>query len=434
MHTFTYFCAKIRTCRTLSIFVEKCKFMLLGGFSVVSPYFWKKTHIFKRKKALFGIYLISAICLLINLFPNLVSAHAYSSSFTEINFSDDKTELIFSIDTLSIIELLEDIDANENGVLEKSELTEEALHVDELLHTSIVLDKGNEQQEPELIGTKIEKKDNQEYLTFTFEYPAYFPGDTISFTDGFYFDDKDTNYINLLAANNRGETSQTVIQGENRTWTILLTEIQQEQGAEGSEDTSTTTPNEEQPQSKVTSNNSGWISFFKLGMEHILTGFDHLLFLLVLLLRKQTFKQYAAIVTSFTIAHSITITLAVLGIIDLPSKFVEATIAFSIVYVAVENLVRKEIRYRWGLTFLFGLIHGLGFANLLQEMNIPKNQLVVSMLSFNIGIEVIQLLLVLLVLPLLAYLHKLSNSEKILRYGSIIIILIGGFWFFERIF
>jgi hydrogenase/urease accessory protein HupE len=169
-------------------------------------------------------------------------------------------------------------------------------------------------------------------------------------------------------------------------------------------------------------------------MLHILTGYDHLLFLLALLLRKQTFKQYAAIITSFTIAHSITICLAVLGIVNLPSRFIEASIAFSICYVAAENLFRKEINYRWGLTFIFGLIHGLGFANILKEMNIPKSQLVSSLLSFNIGIEVVQLLLVILFLPLLTFFQRLPYSKTIVQIGSIIIILLGGFWFLERVF
>lgn len=390
---------------------------------------------------LFSKRIHSLFCYLFILFlfisPKYTFAHAYSSSFTEIDFTNERTKVIFSIDTLSIIELVEDIDKNQNGVLEKSELEAEEHHLEELIHSSIVVDKDNQQQEPEIKSKEIEKKDNKEYLTITFQYPAYFAGDTITLLDGFYVGDTDTSYINLISAENRGATSQGVLQGDNREWTILLTEVQQEQGAtEGEtaegEDEAAQPPQEPTPHMEAS--NSGWFSFFKLGMEHILTGFDHLLFLLVLLLRKQTFKQYAAIVTSFTIAHSITITLAALGIIDLPSRFVEATIAFSIVYVGIENLVRKEIRHRWGLTFLFGLIHGLGFANLLQELNIPKSQLVLSMLSFNIGIEVVQLILVLLVLPLLIYIHKVSIGQQILRYGSILIILIGGFWFFERLF
>lgn len=367
------------------------------------------------------------LMLLFFLNPIKPLAHAYSSSFTNIEFTNERTELSYSIDTLSIMELVEEVDKNKNGVLEKSELENEEHHIEELIHTSIVIDKDNQQQEAELKEMKIEKKDNTEYVTFSFHYPPFFPGDTITLIDGFYVNDNDTNYINLISAKNRGETSQAVLQGDNRNWTILLTEAQVEQGMESEDSIST-------KETHMETTNASWTGFFNLGMLHILTGYDHLLFLLALLLRKQTFKQYAAIITSFTIAHSITISLAVLGIVNLPSRFIEATIAFSICYVAAENLFRKKINHRWGLTFIFGLIHGLGFANILKEMNIPKSQLVSSLLSFNIGIEVVQLILVILFLPVLAYIQRLPYSLKIVQVGSIIIILLGGFWFLERVF
>jgi hydrogenase/urease accessory protein HupE len=165
-----------------------------------------------------------------------------------------------------------------------------------------------------------------------------------------------------------------------------------------------------------------------------LTGYDHLLFLFALLLRRQTFKQYALIVTSFTIAHSITLSMAGLGIMDLPSKFVESIIALSIIYVAAENIFKKEIHYRWGLTFVFGLIHGLGFANILQEMNLSKGNLASALISFNIGIEVVQLGIVLLLLPILTYLHRMKESPKYIKFGSIVIILFGAFWLVQRVF
>ncbi|MFJ5758979.1 HupE/UreJ family protein [Neobacillus sp. NPDC093182] len=249
--------------------------------------------------------------------------------------------------------------------------------------------------------------------------------------------DPATNYVNLISFEFAGTTGQAILQGKERTWTILLAEAQEEQPQDGQ----TAQPKENQEQQdqseanpQVEKSNSSWFSFFKLGMLHILTGYDHLLFLLALLLRKQTFKQYAAIITSFTIAHSITISLAVLGVITLPSRFVESVIAFSIVYVALENIFRKEIRHRWGLTFLFGLIHGLGFANILKEMNIPRGDLAVAIVNFNIGIEVVQLALVLLVLPLLTYMFKLQSSKIIIRIGSIIVAALGAFWLIERLF
>ncbi|MFB3170394.1 HupE/UreJ family protein [Neobacillus sp. 179-C4.2 HS] len=394
---------------------------------------FSKSHFKPRLLNYFAILAIISM-----LFPSSAHAHAYSASYTTIKMDQDKTEFIFSIDSLSIIELIEGIDKNKNNELEKSEIKEEEHELEELVHHHLTLDLNNRQQEPSLEEMVLEKKEDKNFLTYHLTFPAFAAGDTLSLNDGLYVNDQDTNYVNLISFEFAGTTGQAILQGKERTWTILLAEAQEEQ----LEDGQTAQPEENQPQQEQseaapqveTSNSSSWISFFKLGMLHILTGYDHLLFLLALLLRKQTFKQYAAIITSFTIAHSITISLAVLGIITLPSRFVESVIAFSIVYVALENIFRKEIRHRWGLTFLFGLIHGLGFANILREMNIPKSDLAVALVNFNIGIEVVQLALVLLILPLLTYMFKLKSSKIIIKIGSTIVAALGAFWLIERLF
>jgi hydrogenase/urease accessory protein HupE len=380
---------------------------------------------------------LAILIMILMLFPSLAYAHAYSASYTNIKMNQEKTEFVFSIDTLSIIELIEDIDKNKNNELEQAEIKEKNHDLEELVHHHLTLDLNNRQQEPTLEKMVLEKKEDKNFLTYHLTFPAFAAGDTLSFNDGLYVNDPATNYVNLISFEFAGTTGQAVLQGKERTWTILLAEAQEEQSQDGQ--TAQPDENQEQPeQSEVTpqaeTSNSTWFSFFKLGMLHILTGYDHLLFLLALLLRKQTFKQYAAIITSFTIAHSITISLAVLGVITLPSRFVEAVIAFSIVYVALENIFRKEIKHRWGLTFLFGLIHGLGFANILKEMNIPKADLAVALVNFNIGIEVVQLALVLLVLPLLTYMFRLKSSGLIIKAGSIIVAALGAFWLIERIF
>jgi hydrogenase/urease accessory protein HupE len=370
--------------------------------------------------------------------PSITQAHAYSASYTTININSEETDFQFSIDTLSIIEQIDGIDKNEDNELDKSEIKEENHELEEFVHHHLTLDLNNRQQEPTLKKMVLEKKEDKSFLTYHLTYPAFSAGDTLSFNDGLYVNDPDTNYVNLISFEFAGTTGQAILQGKERTWTILLAEAQEEQSQDGQ--TSQPEENQTHPDStqevnpNAETSTSSWFSFFKLGMLHILTGYDHLLFLLALLLRKQTFKQYAAIITSFTIAHSITISLAVLGVITLPSRFVEAVIAFSIVYVALENIFRKEIRHRWGLTFLFGLIHGLGFANILKEMNIPKSDLAVALVNFNIGIEVVQLALVLIVLPVLTYMFKLKNSKLIIKVGSIIVATLGTFWLIERIF
>jgi hydrogenase/urease accessory protein HupE len=401
-------------------------------------FFDKKRQVLKFHFKLDKLLNILAILIILStLFPSLAHAHAYSASYTNIKMDPEETEFVFSIDTLSIIELIEDIDKNKNNELEKSEMKAENHELEELVHHHLTLDLNNRQQEPTLEKMVLEKKEDKKFLTYYLTFPAFSAGDTLSLNDGLYVNDPAANYVNLISFEFAGTTGQAILQGKERTWTILLTEAQEEQPQDGQTappDESSEQENQSEAAPSEETTNSGWFSFFKLGMLHILTGYDHLLFLLALLLRKQTFKQYAAIITSFTIAHSITISLAVLGIITLPSRFVETVIAFSIVYVALENIFRKEINHRWGLTFLFGLIHGLGFANILKEMNIPKADLAVALVNFNIGIEVVQLALVLLVLPLLTYMFKLKSSGLIIKAGSIIVAALGAFWLIERIF
>ena len=378
--------------------------------------------------------LISLSILAFIIFPKSAEAHAYSASYTKLTVDSKKTELVFTLDTLSIIELIPSIDENKNYVLEKSEIKKGKHHLEELIEEGLTLDKGNKEQTPAIKSLKLVKKENKEFLSTTMTFPAFSPGDTINYNDGFYFHDTGTNYVDLITATIYGESSEGVLQGKERTWTVLVTEIQQEQGQTTQPDTPQA-PHEQAAKPPVEkTSTASWFSFFKLGMLHILTGYDHLLFLLALLLRKQSFKQYAAIITSFTIAHSITLSLAVLGWVTLPSRFVEAAIAFSICYVAAENIFRKEIRYRWSITFLFGFIHGLGFATILREMEIPKNHLAVALINFNLGIEAVQLTIVLLLLPLLSYLFKLRDSKKIITYGSYAIVALGAIWLFQRLF
>ena len=158
--------------------------------------------------------------------------------------------------------------------------------------------------------------------------------------------------------------------------------------------------------------------FLRLGVEHIFTGYDHLAFLLGLLLLGGSLRQLAGIVSSFTLAHSVTLGLAALGVVSLPSSVVEPAIAASVVAVAVENLwalrpgpgasrrVDEAIRRRWRLTFCFGLVHGFGFAGALQDLGLPRAALAAGLVSFNLGVELGQLTLVLAAVPLLRALRR----------------------------
>lgn len=173
--------------------------------------------------------------------------------------------------------------------------------------------------------------------------------------------------------------------------------------------------------------------FFELGVEHIWTGYDHLLFLFGVLLGGGGLRRLAAIVTSFTVAHSITLALAALGIVQLPSGPVEVVIALSIVYVAMENILGWTGDRRALVTFAFGLIHGFGFAGILAETGLPPGGVALPLLAFNLGVEAGQLVVLLIVVPVLHMLLRGAAARPLTIALSSLIALAGLAWAVERI-
>src|SRR3954449_7661175 len=179
---------------------------------------------------------------------------------------------------------------------------------------------------------------------------------------------------------------------------------------------------------------TGWFDFVELGVKHILTGYDHLLFLVALLATAQGLWSVVRIVTAFTLAHSVTLTLGALGIVSIPDRIIEPLIAATIIWVALENLVLAEPdRRRWIWSFGFGLVHGLGFASALTELGLNGTELVRALVGFNLGVEIGQLVLVAVFLPGLAWLSRGSGAKLTPRIASLAVALVGTYWLVERI-
>ena len=177
--------------------------------------------------------------------------------------------------------------------------------------------------------------------------------------------------------------------------------------------------------------------FAASGVHHILIGPDHLLFLVGLLLLGGTMRKLVLVVSAFTLAHSITLSLAVLNVLTPPAWAVEPAIALSIVYVGADNLtVRGGRDFRAWIAFAFGLIHGFGFAYVLREMELPPRALGWSLVSFNVGVEIGQLLVVVVVAGLLAALRarRPKAAATLAIAGSVAVIAAGAFWFVQRVF
>ena len=178
--------------------------------------------------------------------------------------------------------------------------------------------------------------------------------------------------------------------------------------------------------------------YLKLGISHIVPyGLDHILFVVSLCLLNTKFKTILWQATAFTVAHTITLALSMKGIIKLPSDIIEPLIALSIAFVAIENILLSELKaWRIAIIFMFGLVHGMGFASALNEIGLPRNKFFTSIFSFNVGVElgqisVITLVFLFLILP---FGKKIWHKKAIVYPLSAIIALIALFWTFQRIF
>ncbi len=227
-----------------------------------------------------------------------------------------------------------------------------------------------------------------------------------------------------------------------------------EHGAKSTTVASAVFPKENPTQHFAMEQTSAWSSlggFIRDGVRHIAIGYDHILFLIALLLpavlRRQqgrwlgvtsfrsAFWNVASMVTAFTIAHSITLSLATLGVVNLPSRLVESAIALSVLLTALDNLFPFLPRRRWMVAFAFGLLHGFGFASVLRDLALPRAELALSLFGFNVGVEIGQLILVLLLIPLAFLLrNRRVYSRTILIGGSTVIALFATAWLIERSF
>jgi hydrogenase/urease accessory protein HupE len=180
---------------------------------------------------------------------------------------------------------------------------------------------------------------------------------------------------------------------------------------------------------------TGWFDFIKLGVEHIVTGYDHLLFLVALLATAKGIWSVVRIVTAFTAAHSVTLSLATFGIVTVPDRIIEPLIAASIVWVALENLLFIEPdRRRWIWVFGFGLVHGFGFASALGELDLKGPSIARALVGFNLGIEIGQLLFVALFMPMLTLMKRGRGAVLTPRIASLAVVTVGTYWLGERLF
>lgn len=357
-------------------------------------------------------------------------AHDVDTSYVRIRLRPGVIETRVTFDALTLQKIAPDLDANRDDLLSRAELEAATTTVQAFIEANILLELDKKSTELGIASPPYWPLDAPDPLPrdkwhdqtalFLFPYartlekaPERIQLDIEAFpTVGAAH--------RFLSVFENGKQTQPVILSANRATQVFFVNPEAPNTSASSEPA----PAQPSPASQ----------FFLEGIKHILEGYDHICFLLALLVAATRLRQVVLIVTAFTIAHSITLILAAQGIIHLPSRLIESAIAATIVYVAVENLIRLEPRFRWGLTFVFGLIHGFGFANVLSELTLPTDAMVSSLLVFNVGVEVGQLAIVVVVWPLLRLINGAPWGAKVKVAINVLAGLLGLAWLLDRVF
>ncbi len=337
------------------------------------------------------------------LITGVAHSHPLSVSYAELTVSDQNLNAVYRL-PMDDMDLLLGLDTDLDGIVSDAEIMQASDDLNNYIqeHTTVQVNDAVVSHSVIAMDTWLDSEDFP-YLEVVVEYPANSPVEytkiQLRFLSDLYPDHR------ILASLVSGEINNQFVFQHSNTWEPELTK-----------------------QSALTSA----YEFFVFGLEHIVTGYDHLLFLLGLLIVSRGLKNLVIIVTAFTVAHSITLAMATLGLVHPVGWIVESAISLSILYVGVENILAKEVKHRWCLTFAFGLIHGFGFAGLLQELDLERAGLMLSLFSFNLGVEIGQIAIVALAWPILNTIARTKYRRPIINGVSGLISLFGLVWFIQR--
>lgn len=367
------------------------------------------------------------VWLLLALLSTAALAHNLDTSYARCVVTDDAIELRLTYDVFTLLKIA-DLDANQDQRLTREELRAGTPAIQRFLREHVLLEIDGQ---PADLGAGLEavwpNKDvnaiaapdwhaAESLIVFPFRRTVSTPPHDIALTFTF-FPQLGARHTVLGVFEHHGQTQE-----------VTFTEGEPDYLYDASYTHSASQP--ALPKETIPAAVS---RFLKLGVKHIFLGYDHICFLLALVVVGRL-RDLVKIITSFTIAHSITLILAALKIITLPQRFIECGVALTIIYVAVENLWRRNVSHRWMLTFCFGLIHGFSFANVLAGLGLPREATIRCLLSFNLGVELGQLAIVLATLPFVLMISKHRYGPPIKAAVSIAVAIFGVGWFIERAF
>jgi hydrogenase/urease accessory protein HupE len=350
-----------------------------------------------------NVTLVALGVVVAGLSPMRAFAHQVGISRGEYRLEDSslRAELVFAREEL--LGLVPTLDGNQDGTLAEAELESGRESIQALLRTGVSVRADGTACAGALLGTRLVEEDGVALETrFTCERAPSRASVDLALLQGLPHGHRHLAHV----ASGHGNEDAVLLRG------ATMLEVGTSAVARGS----------------VVG------SLLWMGVVHILSGLDHLVFLFGLILVGGRLRGLLMTITAFTVAHSITIALAVLGVWAPSPSFVEPAIALSVAYVGVENFFVKNANRRWLITFPFGLVHGFGFAGALGELAVPRAQLIPALVSFNLGVEAGQLAVLAVVLPLLFWARQ---RPWFLAYGvqalSAVVVLLGVGWFTLRV-
>jgi hydrogenase/urease accessory protein HupE len=371
-----------------------------------------------KKKGRAGRACAAIAMLAVGLYSASAEAHAIGLSTGEYTPRGSSVVGTLAFARGEVASLVPSIDANRDGHLTPSEVEGARSVLRDKVVGRIAISAGGQKCAPTLTDAGLTEQDGL-LLSGRWDCASTDKPFEVELA---VLDDLARGHRHIARAVTGGTTHDEVLYGDQRRITIA---------PEPSMATSRATP---EARSRGPARAGGFWSFFGMGIEHILTGYDHLVFILGLVLARARLRSLLTIVTAFTIAHSITLALAVLNVWAPSSRIVEPAIALSIAYVGIENFFVKDASKRWRITFPFGLVHGFGFAGALQEIALPRGAVPSALVSFNLGVEAGQVAVLAVLLPLVLFLRGTAWFEpRGARIVSGAVALAGGIWFVSRV-
>lgn len=350
-------------------------------------------------------HLLFLFCVVVMMFPLKAIAHTDNSEgYSKITMDREKLQVELYIDYFELGRLI-DYGVNPGDPADQLNIALEKKRgaVNEYLSSNFEIFVDGSKVEGTITSTGVERRLDRDYAKIMLDFPAPASDSSIRIHYNVFFDDNDPMHQNISTYDLGKEKGQFVYQAGDRELQI------------GKETT------------------VGQITrFIELGFHHIMIGFDHILFVIALVLGTRKFMDVFKVITIFTLAHSITLGLTAMKLLNLPTEIVEPLIALSVAFVAVESILGFSSKLRFAVVFVFGLIHGVGFAGALHLSNEITWQSLLSLFSFNVGVEMGQALIILFLFPLLLFIRKFKWSTIVHGVTTTWIFGMGLFWYFER--